>query len=641
VNQNPTINETKLQTGIITRISGPVVGVSGLENIRLYDVVQVGELGLIGEVIHLSSNLTTVQVYENTDGVRVGEPVTNTGVPLVVGLGPGLLGSVYDGLQRPLAALAQKAGYYIQRGLNVLPLDENVRWSFTPRVAVGDIVRPGDCLGVIPESKTIEHRVLVPPDHGGRVTHIKPGRFQLNDGIARIEPERKSDLGGSSRSPQTDASIVLTLCQHWPVRQPRPVSARLPPREPMITGTRIIDVLFPVAKGGTAIIPGGFGTGKTVAEQSLARWSDIDIVVYVGCGERGNEMTAVLEEFPHLEDPRTGMPLMERTILIANTSNMPVAAREASIYTGITIAEYYRDMGYAVLLLADSTSRWGEALREISGRLQEMPGEEGYPAYLAARLAEFYERSGRVVCLGHDANAAQAPSERIGSVTVVGAVSPPGGDFSEPITQNSMRVAGTFWALDYDLSRRRHFPAINWTNSYSLYDLADWNAGKVASDWSTLTAEARALLQREVELLEIVRLVGPDALDEVQRAVLAIARMLREDFLQQSALDPVDRYCTITKAYWMLKAIMDYYQRTQQALATGVSLAKILGETSLVVEISRMKEYPLDQAATLVQKLMERVRICFEEFRQSASEGQIAPSTGRSTRSVAEVRNRE
>jgi V/A-type H+-transporting ATPase subunit A len=330
-------------------------------------------------------------------------------------------------------------------------------------------------------------------------------------------------------------------------------------------------------------------------------------------------MTAVLEEFPHLEDARTGAPLMERTILIANTSNMPVAAREASIYTGITIAEYYRDMGYAVLLLADSTSRWGEALREISGRLEEMPGEEGYPAYLAARLAEFYERSGRVVCLGGEKNATQLPTERIGSVTVVGAVSPPGGDFSEPITQNSMRVAGTFWALDYDLSRRRHFPAINWTNSYTLYDLMDWNEGKVASDWSVLIGETSALLQREVELLEIVRLVGPDALDDVERAVLAVARMLREDFLQQSAFDPVDRFCTITKAYWMLKAIMDYYQRTQKALNAGVSLAKIVGMTSIVTDISRMKEYPPDQAETMVQKLMERVRLSFEELTGSSA----------------------
>jgi V/A-type H+/Na+-transporting ATPase subunit A len=597
------------QTGVITRISGPVVGVSGLVNVHLYDVVKVGELGLIGEVIQLSREQITIQVYENTDGVQIGEPVINTGVPLVANLGPGLLGSVYDGLQRPLSTLAQKAGYYIQRGMDMPPLDEDVRWQFYPRVEVDDFVQAGDCLGVIPEAKTIEHRLLVPPNLEGRVKQIDSGMFKINDVVVEIEPEGNL---------HANVHHALSLCQRWPVRQSRPVHTRLPLREPLITGMRIIDVLFPVAKGGSAIIPGGFGTGKTVAEHSLARWSDVDIVVYVGCGERGNEMTAVLEEFPHLEDPRTGTPLMERTVLIANTSNMPVAAREASIYTGITIAEYYRDMGYAVLLLADSTSRWGEALREISGRLEEMPGEEGFPAYLAARLAEFYERSGRVVCLGKERTKAQLSTERVGSVTVVGAVSPPGGDFSEPITQNSMRVAGTFWALDYDLSRRRHFPAINWTNSYSLYNLEDWYTSKVASDWSTLTSEARALLQREVELLEIVRLVGPDALDEAGRAVLVTTQMLREDFLQQSSFDPVDRFCTIQKAYWMLKAIIDFHHRTQQAITHDISLVKITGVTKIISEIARMKEYPSEQAESLVQKLMDRMRFSFEELDASS-----------------------
>jgi V/A-type H+-transporting ATPase subunit A len=414
-----------------------------------------------------------------------------------------------------------------------------------------------------------------------------------------------------SQEDQGAEETEITLVQRWPVREPRPCQTRLAPREPLITGTRIIDAFFPVAKGGSAIIPGGFGTGKTVAEHSLARWADADVVVYVGCGERGNEMTDVLEEFPTLEDPRTGAPLMERTVLIANTSNMPVAAREASIYTGITIAEYYRDMGYDVLMLADSTSRWGEALREISGRLEEMPGEEGYPAYLAARLAEFYERAGRVICLGSRDDASD--QRRMGSVSVVGAVSPPGGDFSEPVTQNSMRVASTFWALDYDLSRRRHFPAINWTRSYSLYDFSDWFERTVESDWDELAGEAMALLQREVELLEIVQLVGPDALAESERAVLAVARMLREDFLQQSAFHEIDRYCPVVKAYWMLKACMDFYHYTQSALEAEIPLERV---TSLpaVNDIARMKELPVETAEKEIQTIMDRVRFSFAEM---------------------------
>jgi len=399
--------------------------------------------------------------------------------------------------------------------------------------------------------------------------------------------------------------------QPWPVRQPRPVYYRLDPNEPLITGTRIIDVFFPVAKGGSAIIPGGFGSGNTVAEHSLARWADADVVVYVGCGERGNEMTEVLEEFPTLEDPRTGTPLMERTVMIANTSNMPVAAREASIYTGITIAEYYRDMGYDVLLLADSTSRWGEALREISGRLEEMPGEEGYPAYLASRLAEFYERSGRVVCSGGADGSKR--ERRIGSITVVGAVSPPGGDFSEPMTQNSMRLTGTFWALDYDLSRRRHFPAINWTRSFSLYDFKDWYLHNVADGWPALTSEAMGLLQREVELVEIVQLVGPDALAESERAVLAIARMLREDFLQQFAYHEIDRFCPMVKARWMLEAIMDFYHRTQSALELGVALDDVIA-LPVVSEMARMKELPVEESEEKIKALMGRARLSFAEW---------------------------
>ncbi len=586
------------KSGKVVRIAGPVVRAVGLENVRLYDVVRVGEMGLIGEVIRLSEGIVTVQVYEDTSGIRVGEPVHCTGLPLVVQLGPGLLGQVYDGLQRPLETLAEAGGEFIHRGVYASPLPEEKRWQFTPRVSVGDVVGPGSILGVVSESR-IEHRIMVPPHVRGRVVIIREGEFNINETVAVI---------GSDNEAGGDAEI--TLVQRWPVRQPRPSQTRLAPREPLLTGTRIIDSFFPVAKGGSAIIPGGFGTGKTVTEQSLARWADADVVVYVGCGERGNEMTEVLEEFPKLEDPRTGAPLMERTVLIANTSNMPVAAREASIYTGITIAEYYRDMGYDVLMLADSTSRWGEALREISGRLEEMPGEEGYPAYLAARLAEFYERSGRIICLGDHGSEKQG---RMGSVSVVGAVSPPGGDFSEPVTQNSMRVASTFWALDYDLSRRRHFPAINWTNSYSLYNFRDWFESEVAPDWDGLSHEAMALLQREVELLEIVQLVGPDALAEPERAVLAIARMLREDFLQQSAVDKVDRYCSIHKAYWMLKAIIDFYHHTQAALEAKIPLERVTA-LPVVTDIARMRELQMDTAEKQIRAIMDRVRFSFADL---------------------------
>ena len=587
--------------GKVIRIAGPVIRAVGLERVRLYDVVQVGELGLIGEVIRLAGDSTTVQVYEDTSGIRVGEPVRSTGLPLVAHLGPGLLGQVYDGLQRPLERLAEMSGEFIRRGEYASPLPEERCWQFTPRVSVGDWVGPGDILGVVPESRTIEHRILVPPHLRGRVTDIRPGEFIAHETVAVLRLQEDAGSG------ETEISLV----QRWPVREPRPCQTRLAPREPLITGTRIIDAFFPVAKGGSAIIPGGFGTGKTVAEHSLARWADADVVVYVGCGERGNEMTDVLEEFPTLEDPRTGAPLMERTVLIANTSNMPVAAREASIYTGITIAEYYRDMGYDVLMLADSTSRWGEALREISGRLEEMPGEEGYPAYLAARLAEFYERAGRVICLGsHDDTGGQ---HRMGSVSVVGAVSPPGGDFSEPVTQNSMRVASTFWALDYDLSRRRHFPAINWTRSYSLYNFSDWFERTAGSDWDILAEEAMALLQREVELLEIVQLVGPDALAESERAVLAVARMLREDFLQQSAFHEIDRFCPVGKAHWMLKTCMDFYHYTQAALEAEIPLERV---TSLPVvnDIARMKELPVEKAGKEIQTIMDRVRFSFAEM---------------------------
>ncbi len=595
------MNQTnRFEAGKVVRIAGPVIVSAGLENVRLYDVVRVGESGLVGEVIRLFDEYATIQVYEDTSGIRVGEPVYNTGLPLSVQLGPGLLGQVYDGLQRPLQVLASTSGDYIQRGVDAPPIPKDILWHFVPCVAEGEPVGPGDYLGTVQESQTITHRISLPPGCRGRVSAIREGEFRPDDVVATINLE----------DDRTSRYMEVTLVQRWPVRQPRPFHSRLDPTEPMTTGTRIIDAFFPVAKGGSAIIPGGFGTGKTVAEQSLARWADVDVVIYVGCGERGNEMTEVLEEFPSLEDPRTGLPLMNRTVIIANTSNMPVAAREASIYTGITIAEYYRDMGYDVLILADSTSRWGEALREISGRLEEMPGEEGYPAYLGTRLAEFYERCGRVVCLGMDHTERR---RRTGSVTIVGAVSPPGGDFSEPITQNSMRMVGTFWALDYDLSRRRHFPAINWIRSFSLYDFKDYYAHKVATDLPVLTNKAMALLQREVELLEIVQLVGPDALAESERTLLAIARILREDFLQQSAYHEIDRFCPIDKTYWILKAIMDFYQRTQAALEANVHLEQIIN-LPVVAEIARLKEIPADKVEAAINGLMNHIRLSFAEW---------------------------
>lgn len=586
--------------GRVVRIAGPVVAATGLRNARLFDVVHVGDIGLIGEVIRLAGDVTTLQVYEDTSGLKVGEPVVNTGAALVAELGPGLLGSVYDGLQRPLTGLASETSAFLQRGVSANPLSLDASWVFSPQVEPGQEVRGGDILGSLPENQNIKHRLMVPHGINGRILEIHSGAIAVNDVVAVLA------LQGTGKEHQ------LTLSQKWPVRHPRPFQKKLSPNQPLVTGTRIIDTFFPVAKGGNAIIPGGFGTGKTVIEQTLARWADADVVVYIGCGERGNEMAEVLEEFPELEDPRYGTPLMDRTILIANTSNMPVAAREASIYTGITIAEYYRDMGYDVLLLADSTSRWGEALREISGRLEEMPGEEAYPAYLAARLAEFYERAGRVRCSGSNKpENGSHDSPRHGSVTIVGAVSPPGGDFSEPMTQNSLRVIGTFWALDYDLSRRRHFPAINWTRSYTLYKLQSWYDDVVAEDWPDMIRDSMALLQEEVELLEIVQLVGPDALADEQQLVLAIARMLREDFLQQSAYHEIDRFCPLPKVYWMLRIILTFGQLAKSALSGGVTLEEIM-RYPVVAEIARMKELPVADAPDQLQDLLHKVEVGFE-----------------------------
>jgi V/A-type H+/Na+-transporting ATPase subunit A len=552
-------------SGTIARISGPVITARGMKGSRMYDVVTVGSESLRGEIIRLEGGDAVIQVYEDTTGLTLGESVTNTEMPLSVELGPGLLASIYDGVQRPLPVLLAMSGDFIGRGATAPGLDRSRKWAFAPAVKTGDVVAGGDVLGTVQEFR-FEHRVLVPPLVRGTVTEIRSGEFTVEETVCVLDNTRN-----------------LSMMQHWPVRIPRPSRKKLDPVLPLITGQRVFDCMFPVTKGGTAMIPGGFGTGKTVSEQTLAKWSDTQIVVYIGCGERGNEMTDVLAEFPELVDPRTKQPLIERTILIANTSNMPVAAREASIYTGITIAEYFRDMGYDVALMADSTSRWGEALREVSGRLEEMPGEEGYPAYLATRLSAFYERAGRVVCYGS--------VERNGSITVVGAVSPPGGDFSEPITQNTLRVAGTFWALDTNLAYRRHFPSVNWIKSYSLYldSITEWYSKTIARDWRELRDKAIFLLQKEVELLEIVQLVGPDALPDNEKAVLDVTRMIREDFLQQSAYSDTDSFCPIEKQYLMLKVIITYYTGVNLAMERGISLRQIQA-LPLKAAIGRMKD---------------------------------------------------
>ncbi|WP_407357114.1 ATP synthase subunit A [Methanolobus sp. WCC5] len=566
--------------GEIYRVAGPVVTITGIKP-KMYDVVHVGHEGLMGEVIRIEGEKATVQVYEDTSGIKPGEPVVNTGMSLSVELGPGLLESIYDGIQRPLKVLQEKMGDFIERGVTANGLDRDKVWEFKPVVSAGDSVKGGETIGVVQETENIEHKIMVPPTVSGTVEEIKSGKFKVDETICVL----------------TDGT-ELSMMQKWPVRMPRPVNKKFIPKRPLITGQRILDGLFPVAKGGTAAIPGPFGSGKTVTQQQLAKWSDTDIVVYIGCGERGNEMADVLNEFPELQDPKTGRPLMERTVLIANTSNMPVAAREASVYTGITIAEYYRDMGYDVSLMADSSSRWAEAMREISSRLEEMPGEEGYPAYLSARLSEFYERAGAVKSLAGEE----------GSITVIGAVSPPGGDFSEPVTQNTLRIVKVFWALDAKLAQRRHFPSINWLTSYSLYTqgLADWFSENVAPDWVPLRDNAMDLLQQESELQEIVQLVGSDALPEDQQLILEICRMIREYFLQQNAYHPVDTYCPFDKQYKLLKAISKYSDMAQAALENGVPMKDILSLESKD-ELAKVKfEEDFDGALNAVLTKMDK-----------------------------------
>jgi len=543
--------------GRIVWISGPAVKADGMSAAKMYETVEVGESKLIGEVIRLTGDIAFVQVYESTSGLRPGEPVTGTGQPLSVVLGPGIIGRIYDGIQRPLDEIAAKSGSYISRGVITTPVDMKKKYKFKPSVKKGDEVGPGSILGTVEETPLLTHSILAPPTHpAGKLTDIaSEGDYNIEHVIAT------SEKGSEKRQ--------LKMYHRWPVRKPRPYAERYDPTVPLITGQRVIDTYFPIAKGGTGAIPGGFGTGKTVTLHQIAKWADSKVVVYIGCGERGNEMTEVLVEFPHLIDPRSGRPLMERTTLVANTSNMPVAAREASIYTGVTIAEYYRDMGFDVVLVADSTSRWAEALREMSGRLEEMPAEEGYPSYLASRLAEFYERAGRVRALG-------SPN-RNGSVTLVGAVSPSGADFTEPVTTHTIRFIKTFWALDTRLAYSRHYPSINWMNSYSGYleDVSKWWKENVTGEWFDLRAESYHILQREDTLKEIVRLLGPEALPDEEKLVLEVARMIKIGILQQNSFDKIDTYCSPQKQVKLVKLMVKFYKEAQKALRAGTSLADI------------------------------------------------------------------
>ncbi|WP_415330948.1 V-type ATP synthase subunit A [Clostridium perfringens] len=546
-----------MKTGKIIKVSGPLVVAEGMDEANVYDVVKVGEKGLIGEIIEMRGDKASIQVYEETSGIGPGDPVITTGEPLSVELGPGLIESMFDGIQRPLDAFMKAANSaFLSKGVEVKSLNREKKWPFMPTAKVGDKVSAGDVIGTVQETAVVLHRIMVPFGVEGTIKEIKAGDFNVEEIIAVVETE-KGDKN-------------LTLMQKWPVRKGRPYARKLNPVEPMTTGQRVIDTFFPVAKGGAAAVPGPFGAGKTVVQHQVAKWGDTEIVVYVGCGERGNEMTDVLNEFPELKDPKTGESLMKRTVLIANTSNMPVAAREASIYTGITIAEYFRDMGYSVSIMADSTSRWAEALREMSGRLEEMPGDEGYPAYLGSRLADYYERAGKVVALGKDG--------REGAVTAIGAVSPPGGDISEPVTQSTLRIVKVFWGLDAQLAYKRHFPSINWLTSYSLYleKMGEWMDDHVADDWSALRTEAMALLQEEANLEEIVRLVGMDALSEGDRLKLEVAKSIREDYLQQNAFHENDTYTSLNKQYKMLNLILSFRHEAEKALEAGVYLDKVL-----------------------------------------------------------------
>ena len=575
-------------TGYIEKISGPLVIAGGMAGACMFDVVKVGHAGLVGEIIELKDDQASVQVYEETSGLAPGEPVVSTGEPLSVELAPGLIEEFFDGIQRPLEAIQEKAqSPYILRGISVPAVSRTRKWNFEPKAQAGDEVGPGDVIGIVKETVLVEHKIMVPHGVAGTVKEIKSGEFTVEETVAVI-----TDAKGRDHE--------VKMLQRWPVRTPRPVVKRLPPEVPLTTGQRVVDTFFPIARGGTACVPGPFGSGKTVIQHQLAKWADAEIVVYIGCGERGNEMTDVLLEFPELEDPRSGQPLMKRTLLIANTSNMPVAAREASIYTGITIAEYFRDMGYSVALMADSTSRWAEALREMSGRLEEMPGEEGYPAYLGTRLASFYERAGRAICFGKDG--------REGAVSVIGAVSPPGGDLSEPVTQNTLRVTKVFWGLDSQLAYQRHFPAINWLNSYSLYaqKLGEYWDGFYDGEWSVYRTEAMSLLEDEDKLKEIVRLVGVDALSKEERMVLETSKSIREDFLHQNSFHEIDTYASMDKQFKMLRNILTFHSLGMQVLKRGGTMRSVF-ELPIREEISRMR-YTEENDLAKLDELETRIK---------------------------------
>ena len=562
-----------MNQGRIVRVSGPLVVAEGMENARMFDVVRVSDYKLIGEIIELRRDRASIQVYENTGGLGVGEPVQSTGEPLSVELGPGLIGSFYDGIQRPLDAIKAIAGDTITRGIEVPGLNREKKWHFVPKVKVGDKVTGGDVIGEVQETTLVMHRIMVPPGMEGEIAEVNEGDYTVEEIVAKIKT--------------ADGVKDMDMIQRWPVREPRPVKRNLAPQTPMFTGQRVIDALFPVGKGGTACVPGPFGSGKTVIQHQLAKWADAEIIVYVGCGERGNEMTDVLREFPELLDPKSGEPLMKRTVLIANTSNMPVAAREASVYTGITIAEYFRDMGYSVAVMADSTSRWAEAMREISGRLEEMPGEEGYPAYLGTRIAEFYERAGRAICLGGD--------DREGALTVVGAVSPSGGDLSDPVVQATLRVVKVFWSLEDKLAYARHFPAISWLNSYSLYtdDLEDYYREDLGDQWIEMRDQAMEILQEEADLEEIVRLVGVDALSPDNRLLMETAKAIKEDFLHQNAFHEVDTYTSSGKQFKILELIMLLHDRSKESLGAGKPIEDLVA-LDVKEEIARAKYIPED-----------------------------------------------
>ncbi|MCI9405585.1 MAG: V-type ATP synthase subunit A [Oscillospiraceae bacterium] len=586
-----------MSKGTIKKVAGPLVIAQGMRDANMFDVCRVSDQRLIGEIIEIHGDEASVQVYEETSGLGPGAPVESTGAPLSVELGPGLIGSIFDGIQRPLETIMEVSGNNLQRGIEVPSLSREKVWHFVPAVKAGDPVTGGDIIGSVQETKIVSHKIMAPNGVSGTVKSIQEGDFTITQTVAVIENEN----GGET---------ALTLMQSWPVRKGRPYKEKLPPDMPLVTGQRVIDTLFPIAKGGVAAVPGPFGSGKTVVQHQLAKWAEADIIVYIGCGERGNEMTDVLNEFPELKDPKTGFSLMERTVLIANTSDMPVAAREASIYTGITIAEYFRDMGYSVALMADSTSRWAEALREMSGRLEEMPGEEGYPAYLGSRLAQFYERAGRVVTLGKEG--------REGALSVIGAVSPPGGDISEPVSQATLRIVKVFWSLDSALAYARHFPAINWLTSYSLYadNTANWFNTSVHEDWTQLKQQLMRMLQEEAELDEIVQLVGMDALSPADRLKLEAARSIREDFLHQDAFHEVDTYTSLEKQYLMMKLVLAFYESTVGALQSGVGVDALV-KLAVRERIGRFKYMPEDRIAGEFDAIIREMNKEIEELSQT------------------------